>query len=89
MLTTPSETIRIAAKEKPGILRLNIGVFEKQTIVEVPIPGNGDGKTWQTIKTKANDIKGVHAVWLQFEGEGADLFDLDWFVFSKINQSAD
>jgi hypothetical protein len=58
-------------------------VFEKQTVAEVTIPGNGDGKTWQTITAKAKGIKGIHAVWLQFEGEGTDLYDLDWFVFSK------
>jgi len=78
-----SLTIRIAAKHKPGIVRFNIGVFEKQTIAEVPVPGNGDGKTWQNITVKANGVKGIHAVWLQFEGEGVDLYDLDWFLFSK------
>ena len=78
-----SVTIRIATKEKPGKLRFNIGVFEKQTVAEVTIPGNGDGKIWQTITVKANGVKGIHAVWLQFEGDGSDLFDLDWFVFSK------
>ena len=48
----------------------------------IDIPA-GDGKTWQEFTGEIKDVQGVHALWINFYGEGADLLSLDWIQFSK------
>jgi hypothetical protein len=45
------------------------------------VPGGGDGRAFGTRSAKVEIPRGVHAVWLRFSGEGADLARLDWFAF--------
>jgi len=52
--------------------------------LEVPV-GSGDQK-WVTISCKVKPTSGVHAVWLKFEGEGNDLFNVDCFKFTKLEE---
>ncbi len=49
----------------------------------IEVPGNGDGKTWITVKGKISPVQGVHAIWLRFSGTGEDMFDVDWFQFTS------
>jgi arabinoxylan arabinofuranohydrolase len=69
----------------PGIHagKIDIGLDNRwgPSIGTLEIPGNGDGKTWRTVKAKISQVKGVHAIWLRFSGTGEDLFNVDWFQF--------
>jgi hypothetical protein len=39
------------------------------------------GTNRTTFTGLVRNARGVHALWLQFEEEGADLFQVDWFRF--------
>jgi hypothetical protein len=47
----------------------------------VEIPATEEEGAWITLTGDAGEVEGVHALWLVFEGEGEDLFSLDWLKF--------
>jgi hypothetical protein len=51
-------------------------------VASINIP-EGDGKTWQEYTGEIKDVEGVHALWINFYGEGENLFSLDWIQFSR------
>ncbi len=78
-----SVSIRVAPGVKPGNISFSIdNLWNWPAYATVEVPGNGDGKTWQTITVKVNKIKGVHSLWLRLNGEGSDLYKIDWFRFN-------
>lgn len=52
-------------------------------IASIHIEGSPEGTEWETLVFKTNKITGTHAVWFQFTGKEADMFELDWFSFSN------
>ncbi|MHB8335996.1 MAG: family 43 glycosylhydrolase [Ignavibacteriaceae bacterium] len=48
--------------------------------IEIPA---GDSKTIKTFNCTINKIKGVHALWLRFSGDGENLFAVDSFKFLR------
>lgn len=78
-------TIRVAPGENPGKIYFGIdNLWNYPALATVEVPGNGDGKTWQTLTVNVNrSIKGVHSVWLRLNGEGENLYHLDWFQFGR------
>jgi arabinoxylan arabinofuranohydrolase len=80
---TDSITFRVAPGKTGGKIDIGLDNRWSPSIGTVDIPGNGDGRTWITVKGKISQVKGVHAIWLRFNGTGEDLFNLDWFQFSN------
>lgn len=80
---TDSVTFMVAPGSTAG--KIDIGLDNRwgPSIGTLDIPGNGDGKTWITVKGKVDPVQGVHAIWLRFSGTGEDLFNIDWFQFSS------
>lgn len=52
-------------------------------IGSVKFNGNGEGKTLTQASALIRSVTGVHAVWLRFNAEGKDTFEVDWFRFVK------
>jgi beta-xylosidase len=77
------DSIRVGVK--PGIFEGGIsfkaGSPWGESIGKVNVPASGETKEWITLTTKAEEIQGVHALWLVFEGKGEALFALDWYEF--------
>ncbi|WP_370479754.1 family 43 glycosylhydrolase [Tamlana flava] len=44
---------------------------------------NDENSEWTAINFPIKPIKGEHAVFISFRGEGKDLLDLDWFKFNE------
>ena len=61
--------VRTDAPDGPEICRLSIPA----------------GKDWQDYEAACGDVKGVHAVWMEFVGEKPEetLLGMDWFCFSE------
>jgi arabinoxylan arabinofuranohydrolase len=80
---TDSITFMVAPGKTGG--KIDIGLDNRwgPSIGTLAVPGNGDGKTWITVKGKISQLKGVHVIWLRFSGTGEDLFNVDWFQFSS------
>jgi hypothetical protein len=75
--------ITVAPGANPGKIDIGLDTRWGDSIGVVNVPGNGDGKTWTTLKCKILPVAGVHAIWLRFSGTGEDLFKVDKFQFSK------
>jgi hypothetical protein len=80
---TDSLIIRVAPGADPGRIDIGLDTRWGDSIGQLDIPGNGDGKTWQTLSCKISPVEGVHAIWLKFSGKGEDLFRVDWFQFKR------
>jgi len=80
---TNTITIRVAPGKNPGKIDFALNSTWGPSIASVDVPGNGDGETWINLSAKVSDVKGVHALWLRFSGEGDELFEVDDFLFKK------
>jgi arabinoxylan arabinofuranohydrolase len=75
--------VRIAPGKMGGKIQVLLDQPWHGSIGAVDVPaGSGDEK-WITLSCKVKPTSGVHAVWLKFEGEGGNLFDVDGFKFNK------
>jgi beta-xylosidase len=74
-------TFRVAPGADPGSITLAIDNPWTWGGPVAEVPGGGDGKTWTTVSVPVGSVKGVHAVWLQFNAKGNNGFRLDWFKF--------
>jgi hypothetical protein len=77
-----SVKIRVAPGNTGGKIVLSIDKPWHENIGEVTISPNKGNKEWQTLSFRVSDVSGVHALWLQFYGEGEDLMSLDWIEFN-------
>ena len=70
---------------KPGVsgggISLKAGMPWGASVGHLDIPASVEEEEWITLHTKAEEISGIHALWLVFEGDGEDLFSLDWIEF--------
>ncbi len=70
--------------QKGGTVLVHVDAPDGKIVGEVNVPaGNG----WQTISTKIQKTKGIHAVWFEFKGDNVsgddELFRIDWFRFAR------
>jgi hypothetical protein len=79
-----SVTVRVAPGAKPGRIVLSLDQMWTAPVATLDVPGGGDGKTWTDVTGPLKPVRGVHALWLRFRGEGEDLFRIDSFRFEKV-----
>ena len=75
--------IQVAPGINPGKIDIAIDTPWGESIGNIAVPGNGDGNKWTLLTCKTEQVKGVHAIWLRFSGDGSDLFKVDWFQFIR------
>ncbi len=78
-----SLTVMIAPGMNPGRIDFGLDAAWGPSIGSMNVQGDGDGKTYIPLTCKIRNIKGVHSLWLRFEGKGDDLFKVDWFQFHR------
>ena len=75
---------KIDIRLKPGTEGGRIVIFDEQIwhqkLGEIEVDPSLDDR-WITVSTGLNSTKGIHQIWLQFWGEGTDLFSIDWISF--------
>jgi arabinoxylan arabinofuranohydrolase len=75
--------ITVVPGKRGGKIHLTLDQPWRSNIGTIDVPaGTGDRK-WITLSCKIKPTQGVHALWLKFEGDGEDLFDVDGFKFIK------
>ncbi len=80
---TDSITIRVAPGKDTAKIDVVLDNSWGPSIGSIDVPGNGDGKTWITLSSKLKEIKGVHALWLRFAGDGESIYQVDWLQFTS------
>jgi len=78
-----SISLRVAPGLHGGRIDIAVDNMWSPSVGYVVVPGKGDGKTWVTLSGKINGVQGIHALWLRFEGQGDDLYNVDWLKFSS------
>lgn len=78
--------VRVAPGRKGGSIQLALDQPWHQIIGTVDVPANSGEKKWVTLNCKVKKTEGIHALWLRFYGEDADMFDVDWFKFTKLGK---
>jgi arabinoxylan arabinofuranohydrolase len=76
--------IRVAPGKKDGSIKLMLDQPWHPVIATINVPANLGEKQWIKLSCKIDKVNGVHALWLKFNGQGTELFDVDWFKFSKL-----
>lgn len=77
-------TLRIAPGYKPGKISLKLdNPWSNGYLQTIDIPGDGDGKEWKTLTYKIKEIKGTHALHLEFNVTDRESFNIDWFKFGN------
>jgi len=74
--------LRIKPLKDGGTINIKLDQPWGPTIGMLTIPGEENGE-WKTISSEIKKVEGIHAVWLTFQGKGREMFDLDWFEFSR------
>jgi len=75
--------IRVAPGKKAGKIHLTLDQPWRWNIGTIDVPAGSGEQKWVTLSCKIKPPQGVHALWLKFEGEGDDLFEIDGFKFGK------
>ncbi|MDH4196954.1 MAG: family 43 glycosylhydrolase, partial [Candidatus Aminicenantes bacterium] len=78
-----SVTVRVAPGASPGRIILALDQMWAGPSATIDVPGGGDGRTWIEVTDAVKPVRGVHALWLRFRGEGDDLFKVDSFRFGS------
>lgn len=64
-----------------GKIEIRLNDKEGELLGICDIKGTGDLNSWKEFKTKVKKVTGVHNVVFVFKGDGASLFNLDWWMF--------
>lgn len=72
-------TVMASGMEKGGTIEIRLDSPSGKKIGELKIVPTGGIDSYRTFKTRLEKVAGVHDLFLCFEGEGKDLFRLDWW----------
>lgn len=75
--------IMVAPGEKGGSIQLCTDQPWHSSIGTIEVPASSMEKQWIKLSCKIRKTEGVHALWLKFNGDSSDMFDIDWFQFQK------
>lgn len=75
--------VRVAPGKMGGSLQVALDQSWHQPIGTINVPASQGDKKWVTLSCPVKKTQGVHAVWLRFYGKDTDLFNVDWFKFSR------
>ena len=64
-----------------GTIEIHLDTKEGELLGVCDIKSTGDLNTWKEFQTKVKKVKGMHNVFFVFKGNGASLFNFDWWMF--------
>jgi len=80
-----SVTFRVKPGKKPGKIEIATDMPWHRSLGTLDIPGEEKG-AWRDFTVAVDKIDGIHALWLRFYGDEGDLFSVDWFIFSRLDE---
>ncbi len=76
-------SIRVKPGKDGGKINLVLNNPWEASVSAIDVPANGNSDEWITLTAPVSDVKGEHALWLKFSGEGENLVDVDWLQFHQ------
>jgi len=74
----------IAAAADGGTIEIHLDKLNGTLLGTLPVKKTGGPESWQTVTVKVKKVTGVHDVYLVFKGAQTNLFNFNWWKFSKI-----
>jgi hypothetical protein len=73
----------VASSTSTGKIEIRLDSKDGELLGTLNIENTGGDKNWKTLSCDLEKVKGVHDVFLVFKGAGDELFNFDWWKFSK------
>jgi hypothetical protein len=51
------------------------------SVAFISVPASETGGEWLVLSSAAEEVQGIHALWLVFDGNEKELFTVDWLEF--------
>jgi hypothetical protein len=81
-----SVEFRVASAASGGTIEMHIGSTDGTLLGACTIPSTGGWQTWTTVSCPVSGAKGIQDLYFVYTGAGTgDLFNVDWWRFSKGN----
>ncbi len=74
---------RVTSATNGGNIDLHLDGIDGELIGTCKVLATGGWQSWQTISCIANNIDGVHDLYLVFSGESGFLFNINWWKFNE------
>ncbi len=75
--------VKVAPGKNSGQIQVALDQPWHGSIGAVEVPAVSGDQKWISLKCKIKPTVGIHAVWLNFEGNGDELFEVDSFRFTS------
>ncbi len=73
----------VASAERSGDIEIRLDSTEGTLLGTCPVTNTGGAQNWTVQSCKINKVNGVHDLFFIFKGGEGDLFNFDWWKFSK------
>ncbi len=73
----------VAAKASVGAIEIRIDSKDGKLLGTLSVKTTGDDLSWKTQSCKVNAVKGVHDIFFVFKGGDGNLFNFNWWKFTK------
>lgn len=73
---------RISAQNN-GTIEIRLGNKNGQLLGTCNVSSTGSLKNWNTVSCNVKNIKGVHDLYFKFTGQGANMFNFNWWAFKN------
>ncbi len=73
---------RISAQNN-GAIEIRLGSEKGQLLGSCEISSTGGLKVWKTVSCSVKEVAGVHDVYFKFVGQGAKMYNVNWWRFTK------
>ncbi len=75
---------KVASNRKGGLIELRVDSIDAPILAQVEISNTGGWRNWELVSGKfTKQVTGVHDVFFTFEGDGSQLFNVDWVKISS------
>ncbi|MGJ8639764.1 MAG: Ig-like domain-containing protein [Opitutaceae bacterium] len=79
---------RVASDTSGGLIEIRLDSPTGTLVGTCEVDNTTGWQAWETVNTSIDDISGVQDIYLVFTGGSGYLFNLNWFAFSSIQNSA-
>ena len=69
----------VASKNGGALIKVRVDSKDGRILGELPVPSTGSDDVYKLLSCKLQKVKGVHDLYLTFEGKGDDLFNFDYW----------
>jgi arabinoxylan arabinofuranohydrolase len=73
----------VASASKGGLIEIRLDNPDGELLGSIDVKNTGDWQNWSTVEGKVKKTSGVHDLCFVFKGDGNELFNFDWWSFSK------